>query len=283
MPLRAALFLFLFSLPTSLFAQPDCGVNFTFINVGEGDSIIIEQPKSAPLVIDTGNPAGGFRTIEYLKSREVKALQAVFLTHPHLDHMGGIFAMLENFSAGKLFDNGQEVTQEARTNDMYRWYEIFYRGRPNYSVLRRGATLSFGDVQLEALWPPSGVLNSDWNYNSLVLALKYGQFKALLMGDALDTTEAKLLSEHPDLKAQLLKLGHHGSEYASSEKFLARVQPSAIVVSVDSNNTRGYPDEAKLRDIGISGKLFRTDQDGRITACAQKDGTFSISAEHRRE
>ena len=279
MPWLILYFFLLIFAPADISAEPTCGVKLTFIDVGEGESIVVEQSDALPFVIDTGNPVGGFKTVEYLKSRNIQALTAVLLTHPHLDHIGGVFALLKNFSAEKLYDNGQGMAQESNMNDMYRWYGPFFRTQKNYSMLRRGASLKIGKVDLSVLWPRNGELDSDWNNNSIVLKLRFGEFKALLTGDSLEATEQALLREKIDLKANVLKLGHHGSRHASSSEFVASVQPSAVVVSVDTKNSRGYPDEEKLHHISTTAKLLRTDRNGTITICAQQDGSFSTASE----
>ncbi len=273
--LLGATFLFL----AESFAEASCGLRLTFVDVGEGDSLIIEQAGSAPVILDTGNPVGGLRVASILKRRGVEKLAAIIVTHPHLDHAAGVFTLLDRFSTEKLYDNGQDTAVQSEGNDMYRWYSQHFRQNDRYSELRAGSSLQIGAASMTALWPPRGELNTDWNHNSLVFMLRYGHFRALLMGDALESTERGLLASGVDLHSRVLKVGHHGSKYASSEAFLARAQPKLAILSVNSENVRGYPSDKTTKRLSGVTRMLRTDRNGTITVCAAADGNFTVSTE----
>lgn len=275
---KSALLFILLSGPLCQFAEglESCPLKLSFVDAGEGDAIFVRYPKGG-LVIDAASPIGAGRFLDYIKAQRVSDLSALFVTHPHLDHAGGVFELLRSLKPQMLYDNGQALDDEARTNDMYRWYKEVFRAAPHFRNLRRGDSLEFGELKFDVLWPPAGDLNSDWNNNSLVLRLSFGRFRALLMGDALSSTELKLVSAGVDLKASVLKAGHHGSSDTASVEFLARVAPELTVVSVNKNNFRGYPDTKALARYRAQGPVRITGEEGVIEICAGLDGRFSFT------
>jgi competence protein ComEC len=226
---------------------PASSVAVHVIDVGEGDALLIQSDKAAVLV-DTGSPIGGPVVVRYLNDLGIKKLDALILTHPHPDHMGGVFSVLDAIEVTRTFDNGQSLWDEVKREDIYRWYQESIRSRSDYSVLKRGDTLSFEGFKLDTLWPIAGTTKSgDWNNNSLVLKVTAGSGSALLMGDALVEVERKLVELSPNaLKANLLKAGHHASAFTGDPAFLERVAPALIAVSVNGNNIRGYPSRETL-------------------------------------
>lgn len=222
-------------------------VSVHVIDVGEGDALLIQSDKAAVLV-DTGSPIGGPVVVRYLNDLGIEKLDALVLTHPHPDHMGGVFSVLDAVEVARTFDNGQSLWEEVKREDIYRWYQESIRSRSDYSVLKRGDVLSFGDFKLETLWPIAGTTKSgDWNNNSLVLKVTAGSGSALLMGDALAEVERKLVELSPSaLKADLLKAGHHASAFTGDPAFIERVAPALVAVSVNGNNVRGYPSRETL-------------------------------------
>ncbi len=237
----------------------------TFLDVGEGDAIYIRTPQGKTLLVDTANPATAGRIVKFLRSRGVETIHAVFITHPHPDHMGGIFQLLSTFKVERVYDNGQPIEEMPRC-DIYRWYVESVRTLDHYRALRSGQTIIYGDTKVEVLWPQR--LNpSEWNHNSLVLRLTHRGRVFLLMGDALASTEAELLRRELSLKADVLKAGHHGSVDTLSKEFLQRVSPSFVVLSVNRDNPRGYP----ARDV-----LERLDRAGVTTLVTHEDGNIGF-------
>ncbi len=217
----------------------------TFLDVGEGEAIYIETPRGDRILIDTGNPITGFRVAEFLRKRGVAFLTALFITHPHPDHMGGVFHILPAFKVGRIYDNGQPIPERPGC-DIYRWYGEAVRGREGYRVVKRGDTFLYGNVVIEVLWP-EGPLSSDWNENSLVLKLTYGKVSLLFMGDANKEVERALLERDDDVRADVLKVGHHGFNDATSKEFLKSVAPDFAVISINRENVRGYPHPEVLK------------------------------------
>lgn len=251
--------------------------NFTFIDVGEGDSIFIES-SGANVLIDTGNPMTAGRIVSFLKSQHIDHLDRIIVTHPHPDHYGGIFQLASTLSFDALYDNGEAVTVEARKDRLLRWYEEFVRNDRRYMRLKRGDSLQVGEVSLKILNPPQPVVSSDWNTNSLVMMAQYGTFKLLLMGDGNFATEQDLLKNEIDLTASVLKVGHHGGADATSVEFLKAVKPGISIVSVKRSNSRSFPSPATIARLS-AGKLYRTDVSGSISLRVADDGSYDLTTE----
>ena len=269
---------FIVPLRASADASFDCPLRITFVDVGEGDSSIIEPLGAPPLVVDTGSPLGAPKVLRHLKSRNHNELSGIVLTHPHLDHIGGLFTLRASFPTTVLFHNSQPLRSFKEQQDIYRWYQQVLDSQKDTRQLRRGDAIKVGAARIQALWPPPGELDDDWNKNSLVLKVTLGSFSLLLMGDALISSEQELIKTGADLSATILKVGHHGSKFASSEGFLSSVNPKLSVVSVDAANIRGYPDTVTIQRLLKQGAMLRTDQHGSIEICAESDGRFKINA-----
>jgi competence protein ComEC len=238
-----------------------------FIDVGYGDSILIRSPAGGYTLIDTGYPEAGGRLLSYLKEHRVTELDHLIMTHPHPDHFGGAVAVLKNLKIKRLWDNGQTIDQfdDLLTRPMGKEYEERFRSRPTYRTLKTGDSIRWGEVTLDILWPPAPLPSPDWNTNSLLIMLRYRDFKALLAADFNKRGEQEILKkEGIDLKADLLKVGHHGAADATGPEFLRAISPRWAVISV-GGNPWGYPSLVTIRRLReFRAKVFRTDRDGSI-------------------
>jgi len=245
-----------------------------FIDVGEGDSILIRTPHGASVLIDAGNLITGHRVLEYLRRRGVTSLDHLIFTHPHPDHIGGAFFIAQMVKIAKVHDNGYHLQSD---KDIYRWYKELIRQRSDYELLQAGDTLKLDGVELKVLWPASANRISGVNNNSLVILLQYGDFRCLLMSDTTISVEEELLKADKGLKADILKAGHHGYPDASSQEFLREVSPDAAIMSISLKDIRGHQLKGiseKFKTLGI--KTYRIDQDGDITITVSRDGKFRI-------
>jgi competence protein ComEC len=271
--LSACLLFFVFCLlPAaycSLLTAHSCEASYSsprvhFIDVGEGAATWIEVGDGRHILVDTGNVITGARVRTMLQKAGVERLETIIITHPHPDHMGGIFHLLPAMEVGRVLDNGQPIGA-LPSCDIYRWYVEAVRSRANYGVLNKGDRLQWGPVQIEILWPPSPT-STNWNSNALVIRLKINGKCILLMSDVGHSVEDRLLAEKIDLKAEVLQVGHHGAPDASSEIFLRAVAPEWAIISVNSNNVRGYPSEDVLQKLRVvRAKVFLTSDKGTCT------------------
>ena len=267
------LLLFAFCLlPTaycSLLTAHSCEASYSsprvhFIDVGEGAATWIEVGDGRHILVDTGNVITGATVRTTLQEAGVERLETIIITHPHPDHIGGIFHLLPAMEVGRVLDNGQPIAA-LPSCDIYRWYVEAVRSRANYGVLKKGDRLQWGPVLIEVLWPFSPT-STNWNSNALVIRLKINGKYILLMSDVGHSVEAQLLAEKIDLKAEVLQVGHHGAPDASSEIFLRAVAPEWAVISVNSENVRGYPSEDVLRKLrAVRAKVFLTSDNGTCT------------------
>lgn len=238
-----------------------------FIDIGYGDAVLVKKGGGEALLIDNGYPEKRRKLFDYLKEHEVRELDYLINTHPHPDHLGNAVAVLNNLRVKILMDNGQKIDQLDKwlTGKMVEDYQEHFRGHPSYRVLKAGDKIQWGEVLLEVLWPPDTTTYNDWNTNSLLIMLSYGELRALLAADFNERGERVLLRQKGlNLKADLLKVGHHGGGDATGPEFLRAVSPSWAVISV-GENPWDYPSPNVLRRLEEARiEVFRTDREGTI-------------------
>jgi len=254
-------------------------LELTVLDVGQGDSLFVVSPGGKTLLIDGGGAFGGFPGHEehngvdpgeeavspYLWSRGFQKLDVVALTHAHQDHLGGVFAILENFRVGRLWI-GREVSSPALATleELARDQKI-----PIEHELR-GQSFRWDGIDGEFLWPeivPEEVAPSAKNNDSLVLQLHFGSQTILLPGDAEKQVEREILSENSmeAMRANILKVGHHGSKNSTMPEFLAAVQPRVGIISAGEQNPYGHPNVELLERLENAGVwILRTDRDGAV-------------------
>jgi competence protein ComEC len=253
----------------------------TFLDVGQGDSAIVDLPDGRAMVIDGGGLVGspidvGQRVLgPELRARRRRALAAAVLTHPHPDHFGGLVSGLDGVRVGALWDSGEGEREQLGGGYAALLAVARARGVP---VLRPGGLCgawALGGIVIDVLAPcPAYSADREANDNSIVLRLVFGARAILMVGDAQREEEGALLATARDrLRADVLKVGHHGSATSSSPAFLAAVAPREAVVSVGRRNRFGHPHPATLAALSAAGaRLWRTDVDGAVTVTTDGAG-----------
>lgn len=229
-----------------------------FVDVGQGDSILIQGPDGATALIDGGNSNG--EALAYLQRLGISQLDIVLLTHPHADHVGGLVAVMDALPVGGVWTSGAYNT----TGIFERFLDVIEKEKIPYHEVKTGDTIYLGRLQLEVLYSePEG---RSLNDTSIVLRVAYGQVVFLLMGDAETSTETKLLQIKPtQLRATVLKVGHHGSSTSSSTAFLDAVRPTIAVYSAGARNQYGHPHDSVISQLkAIGATVYGTDVDGSI-------------------
>jgi competence protein ComEC len=247
----------------------------TVLDVGQGDSILVQSPGGAAMLIDgggdldgrpSGYDVGAHRVVPALRRLGVRALDVVVLSHPHEDHAGGLVAVLKNFRVDLVLDAG--VPHPAPS--YVALLKEIERSHIPYRLARRGMHLDLGDgVSVTVLHPEEPLLlgtGSDPHLNCIVLRVAYGDITVLLTGDIEAPIEWKLLDGGDDLRSTVLKVGHHGSETSTTPEFLDAVRPAVAVISVGAWNPFGHPRRRTLDALDAAGAaVFRTDRHGAIS------------------
>jgi competence protein ComEC len=249
---------------------PPTGLRITFLDVGQGDSALIEVPEGAVLV-DEGPPDAHVE--EQLRSLGVGRLAGMVLTHPQRDHVGGAAAVLDEIPVGFLLDPGLQ----GDSSDERAARASATRHHVRVVLARAGERFELGRLRLQLLWPEdAGALGEDPNENAIVLLVSYGTIDALFTADAESNVTVPLRPP----AVEILKVAHHGSEDAGLASLLELIRPRLAVISVGAGNDYGHPASSTLRALsrwpGLS--VYRTDEDGRVTV--ESDGkSFSVRAE----
>lgn len=244
-----------------------------FLDVGQGDAIAIRTPADRWLLVDAGPrsatyDAGARRVLPFLHAHRVRRLEALIITHPDADHVGGAPAVLRGIPVVAVIEPGLAVGK-----DLYaEMLDIVAERNVAWRAARAGHRVDLDGVELTFLWPDSAFLDPDMDANqiSTVLLVRYGEFEALLTGDIGVEVERWLVTAHGGaLRAEILKAGHHGSSTSTSSELLAAVAPELVVIPVGRRNRYGHPAPEVVRRITASGiDIARTDRDGTVTVRA---------------
>lgn len=251
----------------------DAPKNFTvhFIDVGQSESILLEYDGHFAL-IDGGYQEEGPNVVQYLQDQGVEELDLVVATHLHGDHLGGLPLVLSVFPVGRIWCSAQTYYSSAYDRFTY------YADQQDVAIERPlpGEAFFLGDVKLQLLGPLSKSY-TDLNNSSLVIMATFQENKFLFTGDMRWEAEKELVEAGTDLKADVLKVGHHGSYTSTSYLFLREVMPEHAIISCGKNNEYGHPHSepmSRLRDAGVT--IYRTDRLGTIVAVSDgKAITFS--------
>lgn len=236
-----------------------------FLDVGQGDAILISQ-KNNQMLID-GGPDGKIimeKLGKYLPFWDRK-IEVLITTHPDQDHIAGLVSVMENYNIGEIIDNGVSSDSQVYA----RFKEIIQEKNINEMEGISRMKIKMGDeAEMEILYPDGTQEKSnpkDTNNESLIAKLIYSENSFLFTGDMEFDEENKLFSANSDLNAQVLKIAHHGSKYATSSDFLEKVSPEEAIISVGKNNRYGHPTLEvleRLKEKNI--KILRTDEGGDI-------------------
>ena len=238
-----------------------------FIDVGQGDSILIQAGEQAMLV-DAGTNESGSVVTEYLRSLNITKLDYLIGTHPHEDHIGGLDDVIHSFDIGTVIMPNVSHTTQTYEDVL----DALLEKNLTVTAPHPGDSYSIGDASFTVLSPSAEIAeqaaeNDDLNNLSVGIRLVYGSNAFVLCGDAESDSEEAMVESGLDLKADVLKAGHHGSSTSTSDAFLAAVNPDYAVISCGKDNSYGHPHQEtmdKLNAADIS--IFRTDEQGTVVA-----------------
>jgi competence protein ComEC len=242
----------------------------TFLDVGQGDSTLLQAPHEAAVLFDGGPPESG--VVSKLHAAGVRSLDVVVLTHPQLDHQGGLEPVLRAMPVRVLLDGGWHERLHDRIVALAR-----SRGT-RVVAARAGMALRIGRLRIQVLSPPrpsSADAGVDPNQRAVVALSTYGRLDTLLTADA----ESDVTSSLPLPAVELLKVAHHGSADPGLAALLERIKPEVAVIEVGQRNRYGHPDPRTLATLRRAVPMVRrTDQDGNVTA-VQTPGGATVTTE----
>lgn len=241
-----------------------------YIDVDQADAILITQGQNA-MLIDAGEQQTANELVKYIQKNQISHLQYVVATHPHADHIGAMSTILDTFSVDKLLMSARKHT----TNTYQKMLLSANKRKVEKLIPQVGDHFSLGQAVFEIVGPVSKNHESDnINNDSLVIKLTFGNQTFLFAADAEKESEQDMIEANQNLKCDILKVGHHGSQTATSDEFLEKADPSYAIISVGKENHYGLPDETVLKKLNQANiPIYRTDECGTIVVTS--DGNMA--------
>ena len=253
---------------SELKADESGGLKIHYIDVGQGDSTFIELPDGKTILIDAGEAEYGSTVVNYIKKLKYQKIDYIFATHPHNDHIGGLTKVINSFEIGTIY-------MPDVYNNTNGYLNLLNAIKAKNKTIKKAIALKNvilnDDLSLKIIGKKKEKYD-DLNNYSIVLKLTYKEKSFIFMADAEYESEMEILNSQIDIKADVLKVGHHGSTSSTNYNFLKKVNPSIAVISVGLNNDYGHPKEKileKLKNNNI--KIYRTDINGNIIITTDGD------------
>lgn len=242
----------------------------SFLDVGQGDAILIRTPEGETILIDGGEAYN--RLNDCLLQLGVRKIDLLVLTHPHADHVGGLAKIFGDYNVGMVLDGGQPHASSLYLN----FLSMIEETNTSYKLARAGQKFLIGDeLEIFVLHPGKEFIkgtDSDLNNNSVVMKLEHGDISFLFTGDVEEEAEREILLGGGNLTSDILKVPHHGSSSGCYLKFLENVNPKVAVISAGENNRYGHPASStlnKLKQLGV--EIYRTDKNGTVTITSDEN------------
>ena len=227
-----------------------------------GDSILFRQENQV-MLIDSGTKSKGDTVVHYLKDLGINKIDILIGTHPHDDHMGGMAEVIRNFEIENVY-----TPDTSKENITTSWYIDFLEAvnEKNVTLIypKVGDILELGEASIQIMAPNSNSYEDINNY-SIVTKVVYGQVGIICMGDAEKISEEEILENGLNVQAQIIKIGHHGSNTSNSEKFISTINPQFALISAKRGNTYGHPNKPIMELLEEKKiEVYRTDETGTI-------------------
>lgn len=269
--LGVVLWLILAGLPAArpVLGQQNEFLEVTFLNVGQGDAVLLRAPEGQTALVDTG--WGGILSL--LVQRDVRSIDLLVSSHPHADHIGGTAEVIEALPVRFYMDNGQ-----SHTTATYQRLLGLLQTRSEITYLEaEPRTIRLGSAVIEVL-PLPALGTVDHNNRSVTFHVRFGEFSVFLSGDSERRELGHLVSLGVVPDVTVLKAAHHGSDNGFTPEFLRLVRPEVVVISVGSNSY-GHPRPEALAAYEAVADVYRTDQHGSVTIRGYRDGRYEVGPE----
>ena len=241
-----------------VFNESNSNLRVYYLDVGQADSILIESNKEY-MLIDAGNNEDGNGLVKYFNQMNITNFKYVVGTHPHEDHIGGLDDVINNFKIETIF-MPDVITTTKTFVDVLDAIEL---NKLSYKVPKIRDEFKLGDAVIKVIYV--GNNEGDLNNTSIVLRLDYKDTCFMFMGDAEAKAENIIINSGIDIDCDVLKIGHHGSRYSTTDKFLNKVNPGYAVISVGENNKYNHPEDVVINKLNNNSiDTYRTDKSGTI-------------------
>ena len=248
--------------------MPDGKLHVTFLDVGQGDAILIQTPNGQDILVD-GGPDPQEINLELGKKLPFwdKTIDLVVCTQPQADHLTGLVEVLQRYEVKGVLEPGVS----SNSSIYQEWLRLIKNKGIEYNITRAGQKIDLGNgTEIQVLNPPEGLwqgTSDDVNNNGVVLRLSWGQLSFLFAADIREEVEFELIEQRANLKSTVLKVSHHGSKTSTTSQFLIAVDPEVAVISVGEDNPFGHPSpevSQKLIDRLGEDNVYLTDEDGTV-------------------
>jgi len=248
--------------------MPDDKLHVTFIDVGQGDAILIQTPNHQNILVD-GGPDPQKINLELSKKLPFwnRTIDLMVSTQPQADHVTGLVEVLQRYEVKRVFEPGVSYNSSI----YHEWLKLVENKEIRHEIARAGQEIDLGNgIKMEVLNPQARLFEgttSDVDNNGMVLRLNWGEVSFLFTADIRQEAEFELIKQRANLKSAVLKIAHHGSKTSTMPQFLVVVDPELAVVSVGADNKFGHPSPEVVERLVASlgeNKLYRTDKDGTI-------------------
>lgn len=258
--LAAFLLSAVFHLPTSRALGP---LAISFIDVGQGDAILIQDPYRFDILIDGGTTTGGDAVVEYLRELAVDDVDVMIATHADADHIGGLTTVLSmtDIPVQQVYYNGYQ----GNSNTWTKFVAAVEAAELILTPMQYPEIFRWGDITAAVLNPEPDLVEPETNESCVVLSLSYGMHTFLFTCDISTEDEEALLDGGREVRANVLKVAHHGSKNSSCSRFLSAVGMQDAIISVGLRNQYGHPAPETLARIAEAGaNIYRTDLHGTV-------------------
>lgn len=248
-----------------------------FIDVGQGDSTLIETPENKTILIDGGGNEnyniGKNVLIPYLLNKKINKIDYMLISHFDTDHVGGCIEVAKYLKVKNIIISKQ--TKE--TENFQELIQIAKEKNIKIIICKKGDEINISkSIKLKILWPKEELISTDINDNSIVAKLEYNNTSILFTGDITQNIEKEIL-KNQNIKSDILKIAHHGSKTSSNIEFIKKVNPKISLIGVGENNTFGHPSNITIENLkNIRSKIYRTDINGEITINVNKNGIEEV-------